>query len=95
MLDISAGAIFAAIIPNRLRSRVSGAYSFVNYGVRPLGSLAGGALGSTIGLRPTLWIGTVGALAGVLWLLPSPIPRLRDLPEPEDADRPVLTDQHA
>jgi predicted MFS family arabinose efflux permease len=95
LLDISAGAIFAAIIPNRLRSRVSGAYSFVNYGVRPLGSLAGGALGSTIGLRPTLWIGTVGALAGVLWLLPSPIPRLRDLPEPEDADRPVLTDQHA
>jgi MFS family permease len=39
MLDISAGAMFAAIIPNRLRSRVSGAYSFVNYGVRPLGSL--------------------------------------------------------
>jgi MFS family permease len=95
MLDISAGAIFAAIIPNRLRSRVSGAYSFVNYGVRPVGSLVGGALGSTIGLRPTLWIGAAGALAGVLWLLPSPIPRLRDLPEPEVADRPVLTDQHA
>jgi MFS family permease len=95
MLDISAGAIFAALIPDRLRSRVSGAYSFVNYGVRPLGALAGGALGSTIGLRPTLWIGAIGALAGVLWLLPSPIPRLRDLPEPEDADRPVLADQHA
>jgi len=95
MLDISAGAIFAALIPDRLRSRVSGAYSFVNYGVRPLGALVGGALGSTIGLRPTLWIGAIGALAGVLWLLPSPIPRLRDLPEPEDADRPVLADQHA
>ena len=95
MLDISAGAIFAAIIPDRMRSRVSGAYSAVNYGVRPLGSLVGGALGSTIGLRPTLWIGAVGALAGVLWLLPSPIPRLRDLPEPEDADGAVLADQHA
>ncbi|MFL5923480.1 MAG: MFS transporter [Gaiellaceae bacterium] len=95
MLDISAGSIFAALIPDRLRSRVSGAYSFVNYGVRPLGSLAGGVLGSTIGLQPTLWIGAIGALAGVLWLLPSPIPRLRDLPEPEDADGPVLADQHA
>jgi MFS family permease len=95
ILDISAGAMFAALIPNRLRSRVSGAYSFVNYGVRPLGSLAGGALGSTIGLRPTLWIATVGALAGVLWLLPSPIPRLRDLPEPEDPDGPVLADEHS
>ena len=95
MLDISAGAIFAALIPDRLRSRVSGAYSFVNYGVRPLGSLVGGALGSTIGLRPTLWIGAVGALAGVLWLLPSPIPRLRDLPEPEDGNGAVLAGERA
>jgi MFS family permease len=95
MVDISAGTIFAGLIPHRLRSRVSGAYSFVNYGVRPLGSVVGGVLGSTIGLRPTLWIGATGALAGVLWLLPSPIPGLRDLPEPEDADGSVLADQHA
>jgi MFS family permease len=95
LIDISAGAMFAALIPHRLRARVSGAYSTVNYGVRPLGSLVGGALGSTIGLRPTLWIATVGALTGVLWLLPSPIPRLRELPEPEDADGPVLAEQHA
>jgi MFS family permease len=95
MLDISIGAIFAAVIPDRLRARVSGAYSTVNYGVRPLGSLVGGALGSAIGLRPTLWIATVGALAGVLWLLPSPLPWLRDLPEPEDPDRPVLADLDA
>lgn len=81
IVDISAGSIFAAQIPERLRARVSGAYTFVNYGVRPLGSLAGGALGAAIGLRPTLWIATLGALLGVLWLLPSPLPRLRELPE--------------
>ncbi len=34
LLDISAGAIFAAVIPPRLRSRVSGGYTFVNYGIR-------------------------------------------------------------
>ena len=84
MLDIAAGAIFVAVIPDRLRSRVSGAYMVVNYGVRPLGALTGGALGSWIGLRPTLWIATAGALAGFLWLLPSPILGLRELPEPED-----------
>jgi MFS family permease len=95
MLDISAGAIYAALIPNRLRSRVSGAYSAVNYGVRPLGAFVGGGLGTAIGLRPTLWIATVGALAGVLWLLPSRIPRLRDLPEPEEPNLPVLADQGA
>jgi predicted MFS family arabinose efflux permease len=81
MLDISAGAIAAAVVPDRLRSRVSGAYMVVNYGVRPLGALVGGALGTWIGLRETLWIATAGALLGVLWLLPSPILGLRELPE--------------
>ena len=85
MLDISAGAILAAVVPERLRSRVSGSYMVVNYGVRPLGALAGGALGSWIGLRETLWIATAGALLGVLWLLPSPVLGLRELPEPEPA----------
>ena len=85
MLDISAGAITAAVVPERLRSRVSGAYMLVNYGVRPVGALVGGALGTAIGLRETLWIATVGALLGVLWLLPSPILGLRELPEPEPA----------
>ena len=79
VLDISIGSIFAALIPHHLRSRVSGAFTVVNYGVRPLGSLVGGALGSAIGLRPTLWIATVGAIAGFLWLLPSPLPRLKTL----------------
>jgi MFS family permease len=81
LLDIMAGTISAGIVPPALRSRVAGAFMVVNYGVRPLGTALGGVLGSTIGLRPTLWIATVGALAGLLWLLPSPIPTLHDVPE--------------
>lgn len=84
VLDISAASITAALIPDRLRARVSGSYMVVNYGVRPLGSLVGGALGTWIGLRPTLWIASVGAILGVLWLLPSPLLRLRELPEAEE-----------
>ena len=84
VLDITAASIKAALVPDRLRARVSGAYMVVNYGVRPIGALVGGALGSWIGLRPTLWIASVGAVAGVLWLLPSPILRLRELPEVEE-----------
>ncbi|MGH7722337.1 MAG: MFS transporter [Candidatus Dormibacteria bacterium] len=80
MLDITIGAILTATIPETLRARASGAYSTINYGLRPVGALAGGALGSTLGLRTTLWIVTTAALAGVLWLLPSPIPRMRTLP---------------
>jgi MFS family permease len=81
ILDINAGAIIPALTPHRLRSRATGAFRFVNYGVRPIGALAGGVLGAAIGLRPTLWIATVGAIAGALWLLPSPVTSLRELPE--------------
>jgi MFS family permease len=81
ILDISAASIFAALVPHRLRSRVSGAYMVVNNGIRPVGSLIGGFLGTAIGLQTTLWIGVVGAAAGFLWLLPSPIPKMRELPE--------------
>ena len=81
LLDISIASIFAAVIPDELRARVSGAYRTVNYGVRPIGSLLGGALGTVLGLRSALWIATVGGLLGVLWLLPSPVPRMRILPE--------------
>jgi MFS family permease len=81
MLDISIGAIFAAVIPDRLRSRVTGAFQAVNYGTRPLGALLGGLLGTTAGLRPALWVATVGGVGGALLLLPSPLPRFR-MPDP-------------
>ena len=81
LLDILAGTITAAIVPVELRSRVSGAFMVVNYGVRPLGTTTAGVLGSTIGLRPTLWIATVGALSGLAFLLPSPLRTMRDVPE--------------
>jgi MFS family permease len=84
ILDITGASIKAALVPDRLRARVSGAYMVVNYGVRPVGAILGGALGTWIGLRPTLWIATVGAILGALWLLPSPVPRLRELPEADE-----------
>jgi MFS family permease len=84
LLDITAGSIKTALIPDRLRARVAGAYMVVNYGVRPIGALVGGALGTWIGLRPTLWIASTAAIAGVLWLLPSPVMKMRELPEVEE-----------
>jgi MFS family permease len=84
VLDINIQAIRAAVTPDRLRARVSGAYMVVNYGVRPIGSLVGGLLGAWIGMHTTLWISWAGATAGVIWLLPSPLMRLRELPECEE-----------
>jgi predicted MFS family arabinose efflux permease len=82
VLDVGLDALYAALVPDRLRARVSGFFLLVNYGVRPVGALGGGLLAAAIGLQTTMWIAAVGALAGVLWLLPSPVPRLRGLPRP-------------
>jgi MFS family permease len=84
ILDITIGAVQAALIPDELRSRVTGAWRTVNYGIRPIGALIGGYLGTALGLRPALWIATTGALLGVLWLIPSPVPRMRELPGRDD-----------
>ena len=81
ILDINVGAIISARTPDRIRSRAGGAFRFINYGVRPIGALLGGALGATIGVRETLFVVTIVAVAGVLWLIGSPVLRLRDLPE--------------
>ena len=81
LLDILAGAMMAGVIPNAVRGRVSGGFQLVNYGVRPVGTALGGALGATIGVHTTLWIATVGALSGMFFLLPSPIRKLHDVPE--------------
>jgi len=89
MMDITVGSMQTAVIPEKLLARVAGAKRTVNYGIRPVGALLGGALGTAIGVRPTLWIATVGALAGLLWILPTSIPKLHDLPDqPELADIP-------
>lgn len=77
VLDVGLGSLQTALIPDALRARVAGAYIFVNWGVRPIGALAGGLLAGAIGLRPTMWIAAAGAIAGVLWLLPSPLARVR------------------
>ena len=80
VLDVGLGALYASVVPDPLRARVSGAFLLVNYGVRPIGALAGGLLAAAVGLQATMWVTAIGGLAGVLWLLPSPMPRLRDLP---------------
>jgi len=77
VFDINQNALLALHIPDAMRSRIVGAYRFVNYGTRPVGALLGGILGSTIGIRETLWIAVVGGMFGVLFLVGSPLPRVR------------------
>ena len=81
ILDVNGNSINAALSPDRMRARITGAHRVINYGVRPIGALLAGLLGEAVGLRPTLWIAAGGATLAILWLIPSPVPALRELPE--------------
>ncbi|MEA2610660.1 MAG: hypothetical protein QOG32_386, partial [Chloroflexota bacterium] len=81
ILDINVGAIIYARTPDRIRARAGGAFRFINYGVRPIGALLGGLLGGALGVRQAILIATILAIAGVLFLVGSPVLRLRELPE--------------
>ncbi len=75
-----------AICPARLQGRMNSAMRFIVWGTIPLGTLAGGALATAVGLRETIAIGAIGSGLAFLWIVFSPQRHLRELPEPiEDA----------
>ena len=78
--DVNAVSLRQAVITRGTEGRVNATARFLSWGLRPFGALAGGVLGGLIGLPWTLVVGEVGIFAAVLWLIWSPIPRLRELP---------------
>jgi len=80
-----------AICPLRLQGRMNSVMRFVVWGTIPFGALAGGALGSWVGLRETIAIGAIGGGLAFLWILFSPQRHLREMPEPVE-DEPTTTE---
>lgn len=72
--------------PPDLLARVNATSRWINWGTLPLGGLAAGVLGSSLGVRPTLWIAVVGGCASGLWLHFSPLRRMREFPSFQGQD---------
>lgn len=68
------------VTPAPLMGRMNAAVRWIVWGTMPLGGVIGGALGTAIGIRPTLWIGFIGSWAAGFWVYFSPLRRMRDLP---------------
>lgn len=91
VFNVSQVSLRQAFTPTQLQGRMHGAMNSLEVGLVPVGALIGGVLGEAIGLRPTLFISSAGEMAGVIWLLFTPVWSLRDLPAgPED----YAEDQH-
>lgn len=69
-----------AVCPDHLLGRMNASVRFLVWGTIPLGGLLGGALGESVGPRTTLLVVAAGNIAAPLWVLASPLRRLRDLP---------------
>jgi MFS family permease len=71
--DINLNSLMTAVTPDAMRSRVIGAFTSINYGIRPVGAILGGILGDLLGVRPTLVVAGLGGMIACCWLFGSPI----------------------
>jgi MFS family permease len=79
-----------AITPERIQGRMNSVMRFIVWGTIPLGSLLGGVLASTIGVKETLIVGGIGCCIPFLPVLFSPVRSIRTMPEPVDEAAALL-----
>jgi predicted MFS family arabinose efflux permease len=70
-----------AAVATDVLGRTNAGYRFAVTGTAAIGALIGGALGGLIGLRATMVVGALGTLVAMLFVIRSPIPKLRSLSE--------------
>ncbi|GAB3584225.1 hypothetical protein GCM10027445_60120 [Amycolatopsis endophytica] len=75
------GHQFCLSVCQRLQGRMTATMTSLVFAPAPAGSLLAGALGTTLGLRATLWLAGAGVAASALWLVCSPLRGMRWLPE--------------
>jgi MFS family permease len=68
------------LCPPALLGRMNATMRFLVWGTLPLGAVIGGLLGSTIGVRPTLFVAAAGGALSFLPVFLSPLRRMRALP---------------
>jgi MFS family permease len=80
--NITQVSLRQAITPERLQGRMNAAMRWIVWGTIPLGTITGGVIGQTVGLRAAMWVGAVGSIPVFLWVLLSPVRSIRTMPEP-------------
>jgi Na+/melibiose symporter-like transporter len=76
-----------AVCPPELLGRMTAGVRWIVWGMVPVGGLLGGVLGTALGVRETLWIAAAGTWLSVLWVVGSPLRRMRDVPVLQEASQ--------
>ena len=91
VFNVTGISLMQRLTPDRILGRLNASRRWIVWGTQPLGALAGGALATTIGLRPTLVTGALITTLCVAFLFVKPIRALRDVPdEPEPSSESLL-----
>jgi MFS family permease len=80
MKNVVTGSFRQAYCPPGMRGRVAMSVRFVIFGVMPVGSLLGGALGSAFGVRAAIWVLAIANVFSSAMLFTGPIRHRRELP---------------
>lgn len=73
LFDVNLNSVQTAVIPDQMRSRVTGVFGTINYGVRPAAAALGGFMAERIGIGPVIVIAAIGGSLAFLWLLRTPV----------------------
>lgn len=73
VFDVTAAGVTLGSVAPELLGRVSSCSAFLTQGVKPIGALAGGVLGTALGLHAALWIAAAGATTTMAWTFLSPL----------------------
>jgi predicted MFS family arabinose efflux permease len=75
--EINVTSLAQTITPRGQLGRVNASFLLASHGTVSLGAVVAGIAASAIGVRETLFIAVAGVNLGLLWLLLSPLPRIR------------------
>ena len=80
VFNVSQRTMLQDLVPNRSLGRVGGTLRTIGMWIIPIGALAGGVLGSTVGLQATLLCGAVLEASVAIGIWQSPLWSMRSIP---------------
>ena len=85
--NINQVSLRQAITPEAMSGRMNATMRWFVWGTMPIGSIIGGIIGETLGVRAAILIGGAGATLAFVPLLLGPVWRIKEMPTTEEAPR--------